>query len=204
MKSQSIYFVISVFMCCTLATPIKEPKLLKTKNRFKPKFNPSSCTFSLGICNRTDAYPINAIQRLVKRKKNLQLFSKVSLIEPASDFPLPQVRNTIEPDNLCRTQTVTILPKVGYDLQSGEHRFIINIKDYVQTVVYETCVKPDEECIGADSFPFGFRTLCKQKNNIVRLVSLTSKGNIEYGKFMVPSTCICSYYRDINNELSAF
>ncbi|XP_050293540.1 uncharacterized protein LOC126734074 [Anthonomus grandis grandis] len=201
MKANSIY-LISVLVCLGMGVPVRDTPKKATRQvkqeKFIPKFNPATCKMGMmAICNDTLTYPTKTIQKLVKRKKNLQLFSDVSLIEPAEDVPIPKMRDNSEPNNLCRTQTVTIVPKAGYDYHSGEQRFIINIKDYVQTVVYETCVEPDKECIDKGILPFGRETICKQKYNIVRLVSLTKEGNVEYGKFMVPSTCVCSYLHNV-------
>ncbi|ENN71706.1 uncharacterized protein LOC109543982 [Dendroctonus ponderosae] len=203
MNTSSIYFV-SVLVCFSLAGPVKHhAKKQRNKDKFSPKIV-STCN-ALEICNETRTYPFKVIQRLVKRKKNLPLFSKVSLIEPADDVPIPKLRGPgMEPNNLCKTKTITVLPKAGYDHNSGEQRFIINIKDYVQSVVYETCAEPNQECIDPKMLPFGFRTLCRQKYNIVRLVSLSSDGKVDYGKFMVPSTCVCSYCNDNTNALLPF
>lgn len=116
----------------------------KKHNRIKPKLipklNSSRCSFT-DICNDATAYPTKTIKRLMKRKKNMPLFSKTSLIEPSDDSLIATNRNSvIELDNLCRTKTVTTTPKQGYDSLSGERRFIVNVDDSVQTVVYETCV----------------------------------------------------------------
>lgn len=193
MKAQSIY-LFSILVWCTLAGPVKQPgKKLRTK--FIPK---SSC--GEAVCNNTVTYPDNLIQKLVRKRKYLKLFSKVALIEPAANQMLPTLRGP-EPNNLCRTKTITIFPKVAFDVASNQWRYIVNIKDFEQTLVYETCVDEGKTCIDKEILPYDFHTFCKQKYNVVRLVSVTNNGKLEYGKFQVPSTCVCSCYTDISNSL---
>ncbi|KAL1506147.1 hypothetical protein ABEB36_005564 [Hypothenemus hampei] len=197
MKNLNICLV-SILICYALAVPVKESRKIR---KFIPKIRKTSCT-GLEICNDSNSYPTKRIQKLVKRKKNLPFFSTLNLIEPADDVPVPSLRDSPEMKNLCRTRTLTMVPKTGFDHQSQEHRYIVNVKDHVQTVVYETCVNPKEqECKIDLKNPYEYHTGCVQKYNMVRLVSLTKTGNLEYGKFMVPSTCVCSYFKDINNAI---
>ncbi|XP_066252395.1 neurotrophin 1-like [Euwallacea similis] len=201
MKTYS-FGLVSVLVCFTLAVPLKETsKKPKDRSRYIPKkFHLKNCEY-LGICESIGSYPIKTIQKLVKRKKNLPLFSNVSLIEPAADMSAPKVRASEELDNLCRTRTLTITPKVGYDYHSGEPRFIINVENHVQTVVYESCAEPDQPCIDSKLLPYDYHTQCTQKYNIIRLVSLTQDKKVEYGKFKVPSTCVCSQLKPLNNDV---
>ncbi|XP_066146978.1 neurotrophin 1-like [Euwallacea fornicatus] len=201
MKTYS-FGLVSVLVCFTLAVPLKEAsKKPKDRSRYIPKkFHHETCDY-LGICDSIGSYPIKTIQKLVKRKKNLPLFSNVSLIEPADDMPAAKMRVSEELNNLCRTRTLTVTPKVGYDYHSGEPRFIINVANHVQTVVYETCAEPNQPCIDSHLLPYDYHTQCTQKYNIIRLVSLTKDRKVEYGKFKVPSTCVCSQLKLLNNEI---
>lgn len=114
----------------------------KKHNKTKPKLIPKqNYCGDFDICADATAYPTKTVKRLMKRKKNMPLFSNTSLIEP-SDVPLEATNRNPNLDlkNLCRTKTITTTPKQGYDSLSDQQRFIVNVNDSVQTVVYEICV----------------------------------------------------------------
>ncbi|KAJ8933674.1 hypothetical protein NQ318_009961 [Aromia moschata] len=56
------------------------------------------------------------------------------------------------------------------------------------------------ECFSSDMMPFDYKTFCKQTYNVVRLVAISDTGKLEYGRFTVPSNCVCSYKKRANSS----
>ncbi|XP_018564217.1 neurotrophin 1-like [Anoplophora glabripennis] len=160
---------------------------------FVPKHH---CNMGM-LCNTTKNYPEQEIQRLVERNKKKFAPLSGSVIEPADQL-VPQIRNSVEEYeemNMCRTKRVTVMPKTGFDVNM-KLRYIVNVQGFEQVLTYETCVDASSECFGNELLPNDFKTFCKQTYNIVRLVSINNSGKLEYGRFTVPSSCVCSYRRD--------
>lgn len=115
------------------------------------KFQPSkkilatyNC-FDHYLCNTTTNYPINRIQKLVKRNTKL-LKSSGTAFETMSKNDQQQHQDMLSlrddfayiERNLCDTQRVTIYPTVAKDV-NNRLRYVVNVEEYRQGIVFETC-----------------------------------------------------------------
>ncbi|KAF7271538.1 uncharacterized protein LOC143194997 [Rhynchophorus ferrugineus] len=193
MKIQS-FCLVSVFVCCTVAKATKKHDNKEHSNNSRNRLLPSKGCIDMMICNNTSKYPTKIIQKLINKNKFRALFGNGSLIEPAVETPLQSLREP-EPENLCRTRPISVFPQAALDLYTNKPRYIVNVPNYQQQIVYEICVNKDGKCMDHDAKPFGFSTVCKQKYNKVRLLTVSDKKKLQFGKFFMPSTCVCSLYR---------
>ncbi|KAJ8985636.1 hypothetical protein NQ317_015132, partial [Molorchus minor] len=167
----------------------------KLNRLFAPKHH---CNVGEVLCNTTKFYPEKEIKKILGR--NRRKFEPLSgpVIEPGDLVQMPQIKNSLDEYqevNMCRTRTVTVVPKTGFDVDM-KLRYIVNVEGFQQALTYETCLDANQDCFGSDLLPFDYKTLCKQTYNIVRLVSLSEAGKLEYGRFTVPSNCVCSYKKE--------
>ncbi|CAH1154872.1 unnamed protein product [Phaedon cochleariae] len=168
-----------------------------TKTIMKKKFIPkkTSCD-SDHLCTQTEFYPTRAINKMISSKKNKNKFAHLrgNVIEPTNDVISVNARSPEDfaDKNMCQTRRTSKIPMVAFDTKKRQ-KFIVNTKSYQQIVIYETCKEPEGPCYGNDSLPYDIQTFCKQAYSIVRLVSVSHTGQLEYGYFPVPSNCVCSY-----------
>ncbi|XP_060526945.1 uncharacterized protein LOC132702377 [Cylas formicarius] len=183
--------IVSLFVCLSRAIPTEIKKRRSKHVKFVPEYDRTSC-YPFGLCNETAAYPEEHIEKLVKKIKNkklLQLFNE-SLVESLEKVPKTEFREPSLTENLCRTKRVSVLPKTAKTVDN-KLRFVVNVQGLSQSLIYETCVDEGADCIDNKMFPYNFQTVCKQKYSVVRLMSVNETGKLEYGRFLVPSTCAC-------------
>ncbi|VEN55739.1 unnamed protein product [Callosobruchus maculatus] len=161
------------------------------------------------LCESPIFYPEKAISEFLKRRKNknFQILSG-TVIKPTSlsDKDLvPQVKfiDKDEYKNLCDTVEKTFIPRAGTD-ENGNHRFIVNVPDFRQTIMFEICVNESRSCTKElTTLPMGYHTSCQQKYSKIRLLTYIGKGGdkkrkrkFEYVTFRVPSTCVCTITKE--------
>ncbi|XP_028130140.2 uncharacterized protein LOC114326108 [Diabrotica virgifera virgifera] len=184
---------LSFLLVLVISTKTQKPAPL-TKRRFIPK--KTACDLNQ-LCTNSTAYPKLAIKRLLKRNKKQFGYLAGSVIAPAFDFTSDLLRAPEVEENMCRTKKISMTPKVAFDIKKNR-KFIVNVEDFQQIITYETCIDLGESCFGNSAIPNDFETLCKQAYTVVRLLSVTHTGKLEYSYFPVPSTCVCSY-RKLND-----
>nr|CAI5869961.1 unnamed protein product [Callosobruchus analis] len=159
------------------------------------------------LCEKPIFYPEKAISNFLKRRKNknFQILSG-TVIKPTSlsnkDL-VPQVKfsDKDEYKNLCDTVEKTFIPRAGTD-ENGVHRFIVNVPDFRQTIMFEICVNESKSCTkDLTTLPMGYHTSCQQKYSKIRLLTYIGKERdkkrkFEYVTFRVPSTCVCTITKE--------
>ncbi|XP_063912207.1 uncharacterized protein LOC135129056 [Zophobas morio] len=153
------------------------------------------------LCNNyTGKYPTETIKTLLSEKKHEWFNIKGKLIEPAKKT-VPARQNEVlmrahyvapsREENLCRSKVITRTPT-----HQPEHNLtIVNVpKVFEQQVVFEICVKENEQC--SKSGIFDFNTHCKQLYQHLQFLVLDNDGKLKYKPLLVPSACVCVYNRN--------
>ncbi|KAL3276974.1 hypothetical protein HHI36_012336 [Cryptolaemus montrouzieri] len=191
MKNLDIYFILVIITFSTVCQARKRTLQRKPrKTQLKPDDPNEDC---IGIeCQSPSAYPGKYIDRLVRKKKLNTAFGQI--FEPTSFFEM-KFRSAFEDDdndngeNVCPSKEITVFPTTAKD-EDLKMRFIVNTKENKQGITYQICVSKESFI---DKLLLNYYFFCKQNYSTVRLLYLTEDGNLEYGKFPVPSACVCSY-----------
>lgn len=97
---------------------------------------------------------------------------------------------------LCDSAEEVIFPRSG-ERKDESWLFIIN-NDQQQGVRVSKCRNPNQPCKMTDSFPFQYRTECKQQYVYRELVAYDN-GVIKTDKFRVPACCSCVLHQKTHN-----
>ncbi|RZB38878.1 hypothetical protein BDFB_002820, partial [Asbolus verrucosus] len=179
-----------------------------TKNRLSEyrKFQiPSTCRSKLArrtddckfnMCENVENYPEKEIRSLIEQNTAMHSYFG-NVIEPANASVTVSVANRIggedvEEEPFCKTIDITKLPKSMLDVDNV-NRTIANVREFVQAVKFQTCdTSSGEDCFAGNVLDY--KTKCVQKFNVVKLMTVDmQKRVLEYRKFKIPSTCVCTY-----------
>ncbi|XP_044756477.1 protein spaetzle-like [Coccinella septempunctata] len=187
----SVLIVLATLLMVCQAKRSTPSRILR-KRSFKPKDVDEDCK---GIeCTSPSRYPERQINKLARRLR-IESFGKV--FEPTKMFDIklrsPFDEEDDEGENVCAFREVTIFPKTAKD-EDYKLRFIVNTKEHQQGITYQLCTSKESFI---NRMLLGYYFFCKQNYSTVRLLYLTEDGQLEYGKFPVPSACVCSYKKKI-------
>nr|WMZ41601.1 spaetzle-4 protein [Altica viridicyanea] len=181
----NLKFFIFTLICALLWTFVT----LRPKKKFIPKKH--TCKPDQP-CTKTPSYPKIAIKKMLNRNKGFQFLSG-SVIEPLNETVILNYRAPADQEeNMCKTRKVSMLPKTAFDTKK-KLKYIVNVDDMKQVITYETCVDAGNSCYGNENWPNDIETFCKQSYAVIRLLSVSHAGKLEYAYFPVPSNCVCSY-----------
>ncbi|CAG9818069.1 unnamed protein product [Phaedon cochleariae] len=140
-----------------------------------------------GLCEEVENYPEGKIKNFISRSEVLkQYFDQMAI--PSISF---SNRFGEDGDPLCPTRTYTKFPKSATNTQNIA-KILVNVDEYKQGVVYETCVKDGGQCSQANGFPDGYITTCKQKYAVRRLMAVSDNMDKPvFDDFELPSCCVC-------------
>lgn len=178
------YVIILIFfafpLCC-------QSEFYKKRNRFRPKSKNDLC---YGIeCTSSSFYPEKYINRMVNKKKMRNFFGKI--IEPSLK-PSLTLRSDFDDEdgkNVCDFKENTAFPKIAKDVDLNL-RFIVNTKEHKQGITYQICASKKAFI---NNMLLNYHFFCRQNYSTVRLIYVNEDGQLNYGKFPVPSACVCSY-----------
>lgn len=101
--------------------------------------NPSSpsknCTF--GLCDEVADYPEDRILRIIENSRDLKQYF-TNLASNAPDFILNRFGD--DENTLCSTMVHTQFPRSAPNTDN-EEKILVNVGDFKQGIVYETCAK---------------------------------------------------------------
>nr|XP_023017489.1 uncharacterized protein LOC111506597 isoform X1 [Leptinotarsa decemlineata] len=152
------------------------------------KINSRNCTF--GLCEVVDDYPEEQVNRLVSRSKELkQYFKHIEITHFDNRFG--------DGDQLCSTISHTVFPKSATNTKNVE-MFLVNVGEFKQGVVFETCAREGGSCSFSDIFPMGYSTTCSQKYTVRRLMAVEKESDSPvFDNFQLPSCCVCTVKKNI-------
>ncbi|XP_045468638.1 uncharacterized protein LOC123676611 [Harmonia axyridis] len=187
-------FVVSVLVILvTLLMICQAQKATRSRKQRRTRFRPIDLNEDCyGIqCTSPSTYPEKHINKMARKRKIQPSFGNV--FQPSTMFQL-KLRSQFEEDdeegeNVCAYKEVTVFPKTAKD-EDYKLRFIVNTKEHQQGITYQLCVSKESFI---NKMLLNYYFFCKQNYSTVRLLYLTDDGNLEYGKFPVPSACVCSY-----------
>ncbi|KAG5875966.1 hypothetical protein JTB14_009828 [Gonioctena quinquepunctata] len=144
--------------------PDDSPMIYPDDVQLTPKIISRNCTF--GLCDEVENYPVDKIRRLISRSPELRQYFQQTEIPTRFNNRFGE-----DGDALCSTITHTKFPKSARNVQDVE-MFLVNLGDYKQGIVYETCSKEGRSCDFSDTFPMGYTATCKQKFTVRRLMAV--------------------------------
>ncbi|KAB0793956.1 hypothetical protein PPYR_13576 [Photinus pyralis] len=172
------------------------PDVYSTMDRYLP---PAEADFSAsgkgqncvaGVCNEAKDYPYNHIKDVLNKIKT---YNKLFGFLEGTVVTLP---NRFKPgvdeedETLCPVITHTVYPKTIKN-ENDTERYIINIDEHKQGLVFETCVEK-AKCKFYNIFPAIYTSQCSQRYARRRLVALEEDGKPATDTFVVPSCCVCT------------
>ncbi|XP_044259462.1 uncharacterized protein LOC123007975 [Tribolium madens] len=174
---------------------LRRPDTIYRHKRTQMQVKTSQCLFK--ICENVPSYPENKIRAMIEENKALHSYFGDSVIEPSSlDSGISIVsRNNEVMEPFCRTRDVSSLPRLMMDVDHVE-RSIANTDKYKQVIKYQICdFEENEGCFPGSIL--NLKTRCVQKYNVIKLMTANLETNsLEYRKFEIPSTCVCTYTRE--------
>ncbi|CAG9857630.1 unnamed protein product [Phyllotreta striolata] len=190
--------LVSLILCSSLWCFATSAKSTRLKPHKTAKFVPKKTTCkSKDLCNEAPDYPAEDMARLLrKHRKKLQYLPGTVVKTLGDKHPRPVLRSPDVGENLCRTMRYSVIPKIAYDTQNRP-KYIVNVANFTQIIKYETCVNENESCYGNEVWPDAMRTFCKRAYTVIRLLSVSHSGKMQYAYFPVPSNCVCSYLKTI-------
>ncbi|XP_063217512.1 protein spaetzle isoform X3 [Bacillus rossius redtenbacheri] len=144
------------------------------------------CAKGLTYCENVNGYPNDQIVQLISKETSMykSLFG--------TDVWMPEIANRISPDEeLCKYNEQIVFPKVGKN-KDEKWTWIANTPEFKQGVRVEECQNTNSECQLVSNWPIGYKTECKQKYILRRMLSVTGDGSPSADDFLFPSCCVCS------------
>lgn len=138
------------------------------------------------LCQHVSNYPAGLIDSLLRRT-NISYRS----VEDVLDNEIVQRGGLETETRLCKSEEVLILPESGEDMK-GMPQFIINRETFKQAIRVEKCVyaNNNSECAFTKSFPFQYRSECKQKY-MYREMYVLNGDRLDKSHIKIPSCCEC-------------
>ncbi|XP_066905936.1 uncharacterized protein spz isoform X2 [Halyomorpha halys] len=174
-------------------TPPTHPVIAQ---KFKPtlKNQPPPCADGTTFCERVDGYPAN-LENIFDN--DLDQFKELQGTDELKSPPITQridINSTNE-QPLCASVEEVVFPRTAKN-KDDKWLFVINTSSFVQGVRIEKCLKtsdePEQSCFFNDSFPNGYKTVCKQKYIYRRMVAVDDDGKPVKDTFLLPSCCSCT------------
>ncbi|CAH1107557.1 unnamed protein product [Psylliodes chrysocephalus] len=186
-----LYFFLLVCTSLWIFVVTMNTKIRPIKKKFIPRQN-TLCPPN-EPCDKTPGYPLRAITALLKRNKKKIEFLSGTAMQPLNEATF---RSPEDPENLCKTRRYSVAPKTAPDIQNNT-KFIVNVEGFKQLVTYENCMREkdgsEKACTGYEFWPNDFKTTCRQAHTVIRMLSLTYSGKMDYAYFPIPSGCYCAY-----------
>ncbi|KAJ8933676.1 hypothetical protein NQ318_009963 [Aromia moschata] len=158
---------------------------------------PPRCAEDGTFCENFDAYPYLHLKGVLQKQ---EVDKEFFFGEDEIPVELEKRIGSDEDSFLCSGISRVVFPKVGKN-KDNEWKFIVNQgkeDGYVQGVRIETCRSKDGPCDIIGELPQGYRSVCKQKYIYRRMLSVKDDGSFIPDTFQLPSSCCCSYKRDVD------
>ncbi|EEZ99267.2 spatzle 7 [Tribolium castaneum] len=174
---------------------LRSPVTVLRHRRTQMEVRTNQCMFN--ICEEVPLYPEDKIRAMIEENQSLHSYFGSSVIEPSSfDSGISIVsRNNAVMEPFCKTRDVSSTPKLMMDVDHVE-RSIANTNKYKQVIKYQICdFEEGESCFPGSIL--NLKTRCLQKFNVIKLMTANLDSNtLEYRKFEIPSTCVCTYTKE--------
>ncbi|BES87845.1 Hypothetical protein NTJ_00651 [Nesidiocoris tenuis] len=150
------------------------------------------CPSGQKLCDEDENYPSDIIQRIPLEtiKKFSHYFVNDSLLD--TETPLAVKIDAVNEQDLCLSKEMLKFPKKA-EATDNEMKYIVQIPGTkMQGVRVELCANEGSSCYYNDTFPLGYKTVCRQKyihRTFLTLVQGTDK--VETSEFSIPSCCVC-------------
>ncbi|KAF5304383.1 hypothetical protein FQA39_LY09762 [Lamprigera yunnana] len=142
------------------------------------------------VCDDAKDYPYQRIQEIMDKidvYKSLFGYLEGTIVDIPNRFKPAGEEGS---ESLCAATIHTKYPKT-MKTENQTERFVINVPDHMQGMVFETCVE-NAKCKYATLFPNGVTSQCSQRYSKRRLMALGEDGNPVIDTFVVPSCCLCT------------
>ncbi|CAH1992782.1 unnamed protein product [Acanthoscelides obtectus] len=187
MKYTRVLFLVAVAtQFFSYSTQTSAHHMQNTRNRRSNGLNKQielkDCDY--GVCQEVNDYPEEKIAKLVEKsdvlKKYLANQKKVDI----------SGRSGTPGKILCSTMTQTYFYRKLNNTRDKE-MYIVNLGDYQQGVVLETCVDDSSSCSSGNTL-FDAKTKCEQRYSSRVLLALGKDSDqVEFDTFKLPSCCVC-------------
>ncbi|KAJ8985648.1 hypothetical protein NQ317_015144, partial [Molorchus minor] len=154
------------------------------------------CAEGSTFCENFESYPYRHLKHLLDRNA---VDKKLYFGKDESPAEFNSRTDDEGDDFLCSGMTREIFPKLAQN-KNDEWRIIVNQgkrDGYVQGLRIELCRREGAPCNMIGDLPLGYRSVCKQKYMYRRLLSVDADGSFIADSFKMPSSCCCSYRRDM-------
>ncbi|XP_076658759.1 spaetzle domain-containing protein isoform X2 [Halictus rubicundus] len=137
------------------------------------------------FCESVPHYPTDLVAITLEKNPHLQ----VHAYHEEVDSSIPHAEGP-EEEALCLSTELFVYPKYGLT-KSNEWKYILNHKNFTQSVRIETCSEQDKPCRLIEGFAAGYVSNCKQKYIYRQLMAIGQDGTISRESFRFPVNCCC-------------